>query len=127
MWAVLIPLHGDWFAVAVDEVREVVPKPSVTPLPLSPDTVLGLFNVRGEVVPLLDTPALLGLEPLGAATYATVVTTPAGRAGLASDGLPETARLGDLVGDGRLPGTARRFAVGDRAVTMLDLDAMAVA
>lgn len=127
MWAVLIPLQGDWYAVEVDHVREVVPRPSVTAVPLAPDSLMGLFNVRGEVVPLLDTPALLGLDRLGHATYATVVDTPAGRAGLASDGLPETARLGELIGDGALPGTARRYAAGERAVTMLDLDGLAVA
>ena len=44
----------------MDWVREVVAAPTLTRLVTAPSIVLGLFNLRGEIVALLDTAALLG-------------------------------------------------------------------
>ena len=42
------------FCVPVAEVEEVVEWPIVTPLPLSPRFLLGIFNLRGAIVPIVD-------------------------------------------------------------------------
>lgn len=85
-------------AIAVAAVRSVVAAPSLAPLPTAPPLVLGLANVRGDVVPVLDTGLLLGLEPLGKAPFVLVVDTKAGPAGLAVLRMPRT----EWVADGRL-------------------------
>ncbi|MEL6712518.1 MAG: chemotaxis protein CheW [Planctomycetota bacterium] len=51
------------FAFPTGAVREVVPYPErVTPVPMCTDAVHGIFSLRGEVLPILDMAALLGLE-----------------------------------------------------------------
>ncbi len=42
------------FCLPVLDVEEVVEWPLITPLPLSPAYVLGIFNLRGAIVPLID-------------------------------------------------------------------------
>jgi hypothetical protein len=42
------------FCLPVLDVEEVVEWPLITRLPLSPAYVLGIFNLRGAIVPLID-------------------------------------------------------------------------
>jgi purine-binding chemotaxis protein CheW len=54
-------LDGRRFALDVAEAREVVVFDAITPLPLAPSFVLGLANLRGTVMPVVDLAPLLGL------------------------------------------------------------------
>ena len=94
--AILLPVGRDWYALPPVALQEVVAGPVVTDVPMAPATVRGLFNVRGQIVPLLDTAALLGLEPTAACPFAVVVQTAHGPAGLAVTGMPEPAELAGL-------------------------------
>tara|TARA_R110002073_G_scaffold56905_27_gene144877 strand:+ start:6353 stop:6871 length:519 start_codon:yes stop_codon:yes gene_type:complete len=49
------------FGVETHFVREVLRAVSLTPVPKAPDGVMGLVNLRGHVMPVLDTKQLLGL------------------------------------------------------------------
>jgi len=51
------------FGLDVEHVQEVIRTPRITPVPLAPPAVLGLANLRGQVVTVLDLRARLGLEP----------------------------------------------------------------
>src|SRR6476661_1790784 len=42
------------FCLAVLDVEEVVEWPSVTKMPLSPSFLMGIFNLRGSIVPVID-------------------------------------------------------------------------
>jgi chemotaxis signal transduction protein len=42
------------FCLSVLEVEEVVDWPAVTRIPLSPSFLMGVFNLRGTIVPLID-------------------------------------------------------------------------
>lgn len=42
------------FCLAVLDVEEVVDWPSVTKLPLGPAFLMGIFNLRGSIVPVID-------------------------------------------------------------------------
>jgi purine-binding chemotaxis protein CheW len=53
-------LDGGRFAIEADLVREVVSVREVTPLPTSPDFVLGITNVRGMIIAVLDLRRILG-------------------------------------------------------------------
>jgi chemotaxis signal transduction protein len=108
MRALLLPVHGEWYALPMDAVREVAPDP----------------NLRGQVVPLVDTGLLLGLEPLARRPYVAVAILGRALVGLAADGTPETAVLDEQVGDGKLPGTGALYASGERVVAMLDVAAL---
>jgi len=49
------------FGVETHFVREVLRAVSLTPVPKAPNGVMGLVNLRGHVMPVLDTKQLLGL------------------------------------------------------------------
>ena len=50
------------FALAVSAIREVVNEPEqISPLPLAPDFLMGLFNLRGMIIPIIDLRTLLEL------------------------------------------------------------------
>lgn len=42
------------YAVTIDQVREVVLTPKITALPMAPDYVLGVANVRGDILAMVD-------------------------------------------------------------------------
>lgn len=117
MQAIVLPLGSVRYGIELTDVREVVPDPLLTPVPGAPPAVLGVANLRGEVVPVLDTAALLGLAPLQRIAFAVIAEFDAGLAGLATDGEPATAALHEPAGTGR-------YAFGGGVVTVLALDAL---
>ncbi|MDJ1499630.1 chemotaxis protein CheW [Xanthocytophaga agilis] len=54
-------LGNEKFAISVDRVQEVVEFEKVTKVPNAPDYMLGIINLRGRLLPLLDTKMKLGL------------------------------------------------------------------
>jgi len=54
-------LGDERFAIPVDLVQEVVEPGQVTKVPNAPAYMLGIINLRGRVLPLLDTRLKLGL------------------------------------------------------------------
>lgn len=54
-------LGEEKFALSVDHVQEIVELDRVTKVPNSPVYMLGIINLRGKVLPLLDTRIKLGL------------------------------------------------------------------
>jgi hypothetical protein len=120
MRSVLLPVGRDWFALPMAAFQEVVADPDVTALPAAPPTVRGLFNVRGQIIPLLDTGVLLGLEPLTGCPFAAVVESLYGPAGLATIGVPEPAELAWRVGPAHGRGTVAAYAAGARIAVLLD-------
>jgi chemotaxis signal transduction protein len=88
--------------------------------------VLGLFNLRGQVVPLFDTARLVGTGSTANPAFAVVVNLPAGLAGLATDGLPRREVLDRSVGSSELPGTDGMYAAGGDVAVLLDLATLLV-
>lgn len=117
---VLLPVRRDLYAVPVGWVREVVPAPVLTPLVTAPSLVLGLFNVRGEIVPLLDTAALLGLDAVGTVAFVVVLQSRDGLAGLAATALPRRAELDRQLGPSELPGSAGSYRIDGLVAVLLD-------
>lgn len=48
-------LGGELFAISVFKVIEIIEFPDVTQVPNSPEYLLGVINLRGTVIPLVDT------------------------------------------------------------------------
>lgn len=68
---VTMGLDGEVFGLPIALVREILDYRHITRLPQAPIFVLGIIDVRGEAVPVVDLRAKLGLAP--------VATTPATR------------------------------------------------
>ena len=47
-------LEKEEFGVDVDNVREILKVGDITPIPRAPDYLLGMMNLRGNIVPVLD-------------------------------------------------------------------------
>jgi purine-binding chemotaxis protein CheW len=124
MRAVLMPIGDEWYAVGADQVKEVAVEPRPTRLPGVHPAVLGVINLRGEIVPLFETASLLGFETDARVAFAVVVQTPDGLAALSATAMPEVVTLDDELGRSDLPGTANRFRLGSRLVVVLDVDEM---
>ena len=121
MQALLLPLHADWYALELLSVREVLPMPEIAPLPGSPPHLLGLFNLRGEVVPLFDTARLLGLGPGPAGDQLVVAESVGAPAGLIAHGRPWREELGAPAGPGELAAALGRYTVRGGVATLLDV------
>jgi len=65
-------LAEELFGVEVTRTREILSLVSVTKVPQTPDYLLGVINVRGQVIPVVDMRIKLGL-PAGAETEDTCV------------------------------------------------------
>jgi len=118
--ALLLPVGSDLYALPLEWAREVVAAPAVTRLVTAPGAVLGLFNLRGQIIPLLDTAALLGTGSTETAAFAIVVDGADGLAGLATTGVPRRETLGAPVAPSELAGTTGQFRVGQEVATLLD-------
>ena len=55
-------LEGETFCVDVAQVREVLDRTDVTKVPQTPDYMLGVTNLRGSVVPVIDLRQRFGME-----------------------------------------------------------------
>ena len=122
MQALLLPVGPEWYALDTATVREVVAGPLVISLPTAPGSVLGVFNLRGEIIPVFDTAALLGIGQSELHPYAVVVDTGLGPAAMAAHGIPEVGVLEEQVGASELPGALGSFAVDNRLAVLLDVD-----
>jgi purine-binding chemotaxis protein CheW len=47
-------LNGENFAVPIKNVMEIMESGKITQVPNAPKTIVGIFNFRGEIVPLVD-------------------------------------------------------------------------
>jgi chemotaxis signal transduction protein len=124
--AVVFPIGEDRYAVATSAVREVVSNPRPTRLPTAPTALVGAFNLRGEVIPMFDTAALLGIGTLTETPIAVVVNTTAGPAALVVTGLPKFVVLETEAGSSELRGTLGVYTIDDGVAVMLDIEAMLV-
>ena len=125
MRALMRPLGVDLYARPLEQVREVLPLPRIATLPTAPPTVLGVFNLRGEIVPVLDTSRVLGVDPVaGPPAYVAVVDTELGAAALVATDLPRAVELADAVGPADLEGAVGSFQVDNRLAVLIELDTL---
>lgn len=133
--ACLFTLDAETFAVDVRRVREVVVFDAVTPVPLAPPHVVGVANLRGEVVPLVDARPRLGLppRPAGRVLRALVLGTDGGPVGLVIDDVvgldafDEVTPLADGARGRSGPWARGLLRRGERAATWLDADTLVAA
>lgn len=83
------------YALPVEQVVEVAEIGQIAPIPGAPAAVLGVRNLRGQVVPVIDLATILG-TPREEPAERLVITEDAGRrAGLA---IYDVTDVGDLAG-----------------------------
>jgi purine-binding chemotaxis protein CheW len=124
MEGMVLPVGDAWHALALGVVREVVPAVPISTVPDAPVWLRGLANLRGAIVPVVDSSRGVGGPATTGVTHLVLADTAGGVAALVASGTPSPASLGEPAGAGDRPGAVGRFTVGDRVATLLDLDVL---
>ena len=120
------------FGIDVLKVQEIIRQQEMTRVPLAPDCVRGLINLRGQIVTALDLRSRLGLPPRGPGLAPTnvVINTPDGPVSLLVDDIGDVLEV-EAAGVTRAPETVRGIArhvitgvyrLRDRLLILLDAD-----
>ena len=51
---VVFTLGQEEYGVMIQYVKEIIRKPEITQLPNAPDFIMGVINLRGEIIPILS-------------------------------------------------------------------------
>ncbi|MFN8169636.1 MAG: chemotaxis protein CheW [Candidatus Nanopelagicales bacterium] len=119
--------------VDVTDVQEVIRFQQMTSVPLAPEVVLGLINLRGQIVTVLDLRAMLGLPALESDELPTNVVIRGGQDEAVSILVDSLSDVVDTDADDfepvppTLSGPARELVLGayklpDRLLLVLDTD-----
>ena len=68
-------LHDQQFCVRTISIREIRGWGPVTPLPHTPPEVMGVMNLRGSVIPIVDLAVKLGMPPAQTTERSAIVVT----------------------------------------------------
>lgn len=128
---VLFRLCGEEYGLPIASVQSIIRYEEPTPVPHAPEGVEGVFNLRGQVLPLIDLGRKLRGEPITVTPSSRIVVAEAGMGpvGLAVDLVHEVASLSlsDIrpAPEGALGGDMADAFVGvanygDRLVILLD-------
>ena len=89
MRAAIISLGGELFTIDLKSVQEVFVVDSITPVPGMPSGLVGVTNLRGTVIPLLDLRPMFALNLDVTLRYAVVVKHENWQVGVLVDTVPE--------------------------------------
>lgn len=125
-------LGAEDYALSILKIQEIMGMMDVTMVPRAPDHVLGVINLRGKIVPVIDLRARFGMERLERTdeTCIIVVDGPTGEVGVVVDRVSEVLdilgkdieappSLGAAVGTSYLQGVGK---AGGRVQLVLDIE-----
>ncbi|MGA8010146.1 MAG: chemotaxis protein [Thiomonas sp.] len=81
------------FGINVFKVREALVMPQVTVMPGAPRHVLGVANIRGQIIPVIDLPAVVGCTPKTGLNILVVTEYERSVQGFAVEEVEEIVRL----------------------------------
>ncbi len=73
MHVVIFQLGEQRYAIPVAEIAQLIEMVAITPIPNAPGIVVGVINVRGKVVPIIDLRQRLGLSTLDYGLHTPIV------------------------------------------------------
>ncbi len=94
MWATFL-LNGETFALRVEDVQEVLMPQPLTPVPLAPPHIVGLLNLRGQIMSAVDLRQRLNFppRPADASTNMLVLKTREGLLSVVVDDIGDVLEL----------------------------------
>lgn len=130
----LCTFHVDtlYLGISVVQVQEVLRDQETTPVPLAPDSISGLMNLRGQIVTAIDLRTILGLPPRpeGGRAMNVVIRTADGAVSLMVDDIGDVIEADEDTFEpppDTLIGIARNLVLGvhklpDILLHVLDVD-----
>lgn len=91
--AAIISMGGELFTIDLKNVREVFVVESITPVPGMPSGLVGVTNLRGAVIPLLDLRPMFALNAEATLQHAVVLKHGNWQVGVLVDTVPEIRTL----------------------------------
>lgn len=84
-------LHDRDFCLETKSIREIRGWGRSTPIPHAPRDVLGVLDLRGAVIPIIDLAVRLGMEPIGSNERSAIIVAEVGGdiVGLLVDGVSD--------------------------------------
>lgn len=61
---IVFKLAGEEYALPIDQIKEIVATPRLSAVPQTPDYVVGIANIRGHVISIMDFEIKFGLKRL---------------------------------------------------------------
>jgi chemotaxis signal transduction protein len=114
-------LATERYAIPVDRVREVTRAEGLTPVPGAGPAVLGVCNLRGQVLPVLDLARALGVGAQADPQLLLVVEDGGRRTGLTVDEVTGVERLPDVLEDAESELLAGAVLTEDALIGVLDV------
>jgi len=95
MQLVTFDLERESFGINIMNVQEIIRTPNITVIPQAPPYVEGVTNLRGNILPVIDTRVKFNLPPRerDAASRVIVVDVKGRKIGLSVDGVSEVLRV----------------------------------
>jgi len=91
---VVFKLGGEDYGIEINQVREIIRKREITPVPRQPAYVEGVINVRGTIIPVVNLKRRFGLpgDP-SAQPHTIIVESGDGLVGILVDSVSEVIRV----------------------------------
>lgn len=89
----VVSLGEEFFAIDIRQVQEVFELESMTPVPGMPAALVGVANLRGTIIPLVDLRAVLRRSVVTNPKYVVVIRHGSQQIGLLIDQVPETRSI----------------------------------
>ncbi|MFT4511810.1 MAG: purine-binding chemotaxis protein CheW [Planctomycetota bacterium] len=129
-------LSKEEYGIAILKVREIIGMVAITSLPRTPDFVLGVVNLRGRIIPVIDLRRKFGMEPTEFTNETCIVVVDCGeepdsafRVGCIVDSVSEVLTIGSehIEGPPRCANASGDYLDGlaklkDRVLILLDID-----
>lgn len=129
---VTFQLDGVEFGLDIDRVQEITTRTEITPVPGAPRFVLGVINLRGQIIPVLDSRQRfhLAATPPTGKTRIMVLDLAGEPTGLQVDAVAEVVKLDNfelketppLVAGVRSEYLAGMVKAGNRLITLVNLE-----
>jgi len=85
--------HSELFGINVFKVREIVAMPNITEVAGAVPNMLGVANLRGQIIPVIDLPAVVGCVPSTGLNILLVTEYARSTQGFAVESVEEIVRL----------------------------------
>ncbi|SFF23919.1 chemotaxis protein CheW [Thermoflexibacter ruber] len=96
---IVFKLEGQEYALFIDQIKEVVITPALTPVPLTPPYIKGVANIRGEILAMIDLVERFELKKQGQEStpkklnFTLVIADEEKKMGLLVEELPQTLNV----------------------------------
>lgn len=131
---IVFRLGNEEYALEIDLVKEVVPTPNITRVPLLPNYILGVANIRGKILAVLDLATKFGIgntiEELNKdASFSLVIESEVHQMAVLAHQIPDTLSINESDIDDS-PNIIKEFEkkyirgvikFGERLIILLDI------